>query len=124
MEGVAYELRDCFEVHREVQTATNAGIEEIRIAGGIVRNPLWLQILADILEFPLRVPKATELGALGAAMNAAVGVGYYDNLEQAAQQMLEMSNEIEANYKNRATYADGYELFKAAYNNTSKIYPR
>ena len=124
MEGVAYELRDCFEVHREVQTATNAGIEEIRIAGGIVRNPLWLQILADILEFPLRVPKATELGALGAAMNAAVGVGYYDNLEQAAQQMLEMSNEIEANYQNRATYADGYELFKAAYNNTSKIYPR
>ena len=124
MEGVAYELRDCFEVHREVMVAQNMKIEDIRISGGIVRNPLWIQILADILDAPLRVPRATELGALGAAMTAAIGVGYYDNHEQAADQMLAISGEIEPNPQNRAVYADGFDLFKSAYRNPSKIYPR
>ena len=120
--GVAYELRDCFEVHRDVLTATNARIEEIRISGGIVRNRLWLQILADILNTPLRVPRVAELGALGAAMNAAVGVGFYDNHEQAARQMVAISREVEPSPQNRAAYAHGYDLFKSGYQNSSKIY--
>jgi xylulokinase len=95
MEGVAYELRDCFEVHRSVLATHSGGIADIRISGGIVRNPLWLQILADILHSPLRVPEAEELGVLGAAMNAAVGVGYYDSHEEAAQQMLAIRGKIE-----------------------------
>ena len=124
MEGVAYELRDCFEVHREVLAAQNMKIEDIRISGGIVRNPLWIQILADILNSPLRVPRATELGALGAAINAAIGVGYYDNHEQAAGQMLAISREVEPKHQNLAVYADGYDLFKSGYQNSSKIYRR
>jgi sugar (pentulose or hexulose) kinase len=90
-------------------------VEDIRISGGIVRNPLWLQILADTLEASLRIPRATELGALGAAMNAAIGVGYYGNHEQAAGQMLAINKEVEPNPENRAVYADGYDLFKAGY---------
>jgi xylulokinase len=124
MEGVAYELRDCFEVHREVLATQNMKIDDIRISGGIVRNPLWLQILADILDAPLRVPRATELGALGAAMTAAIGVGYYDNHEQAAGQMLAISTEIEPNPQNRAVYADGFDLFKSAYRTSVKIHRR
>jgi len=115
MEGVAYELRDCFEVHREVLATQNMKVEDIRISGGIVRNPLWLKILADTLQASLRIPRATELGALGAAMNAAIGVGYYDNHEQAAGQMLAINREVEPNPENRAVYADGYHLFKAGY---------
>ena len=122
MEGVAYELRDCFEVHREVLAAQNMKIEDIRISGGIIRNPLWLQILADILDTPLRMPRATELGALGAAMNAAIGAGYYDSHEQAAGQMLAIDREVETNPQNRAVYADGYELFKSGYRNSSKMF--
>ena len=124
MEGVAYELCDCFEVHREVLATQNMKIDDIRISGGIVRNSLFLQILADILSVPLQVPRAIELGVLGAAMNAAVGVGYYDNHEQAARQMLAISREVEPNPQNRAVYADGYDLFKSGYLNSSKIYRR
>ena len=122
MEGVAYELRDCLEVHREVLAGQKTKIEDVRISGGIVRNPLWLQILADILNAPLRVPRVAELGALGAAMNAAVGVGFYDNHEQAARQMVAISREVEPSPQNRAVYADGYDLFKSAYQTSSKIY--
>jgi xylulokinase len=124
MEGVAYELRDCLEVHREVLGAQHMMIEDILISGGIVRNPLWLQILADILGAPLRVPRVTELGALGAAMHAAVGTRYYDSHEQAAGRMLAIDKEIEADPQNRAVYADGYEQFKSGYRNSREIYRR
>ncbi len=121
MEGVAYELRDCFEVHREVLAGQDMNIEDIRISGGIVRNPFWLQILADILDAPLRVPQAIELGALGAAMNAAVGVGYYDSHEEAADRMLTIDTEVEPNPENRGIYSDGYETFKSVYRGPSRI---
>lgn len=124
MEGVAYELRDCFEVHREVLASQAMKIEDIRISGGIVRNPLWLQILSDILDVPLRVPGVAELGALGAAMNAAVGVGYYDNHEQAARKMQAISSEVEPNPQNRTVYGDRYDLFKSGYRNAGKIHRR
>ena len=124
MEGVAYELRDCFEVHREVLGSQGATMREIRISGGIVRNPLWLQILADILDAPLQVPRTAELGTLGAAMNAAVGVGYYDNHGQAAGQMLTIGSEVEPNPRNRGVYAAGYETFKSGYLNLTKTYQR
>src|SRR5208283_2413376 len=86
--------------------------------------PLWLQILADIFDSQLRVPRATELEALGAAMNAAIGVGYCDNHEQAAEQMLAIRREVEPNPQNRAIYAHGYDLFKSGYLNSCKIYRR
>lgn len=115
MEGVAYELRDCFDVHREVLAAEGTPITEVLISGGIVRNPLWLQILADILDAPLGVPKATELGALGAAMNAAIGTGYYDNHQTAARHMLSIARTVAPNAQNQRVYAEGYGAFRAAF---------
>jgi xylulokinase len=115
MEGVAYEIRDCFDVHREVLKAQDMEIDEVRISGGIVRNPLWLQILADVLDVPLQVPGVTELGALGAAMNAAVGVRYYESHVEAATHMLAMRGEIRPDPNNRLVYAEGYDAFKESY---------
>ena len=115
MEGVAYELRDCLEVHRDVLSTQNVEIEGIRISGGNVRNPLWLRILSDVLDAPLQVPRVTELGALGAAMNAAIGAGYYDTHDHAAEQMLAIDRELEPDPQNRAVYGDGYEQFRSAY---------
>jgi xylulokinase len=119
MEGVAYELRDCLDVHREVLSAQNTQIADVRISGGIVRNPLWLQIVADILDVPLRVPRATELGTLGAAMNAAIGTGYHDSHEQAAHEMVAIGKGVEPEPRNRIVYADGYERFKFGYRSAS-----
>jgi len=121
MEGVAYELRDCFDVHREVLKTQGMEIDDIRISGGIVRNPLWLQILADVLDAPLRVPRATELGALGAAMNAAVGVGFYSNHQEAAAHMLATGRKIAPDPTSLAVYSEGYQRFRAGYEALSEI---
>jgi xylulokinase len=70
-EGVALALAEA------VRTVQAEGIEmqEVRLAGGAQRHPLWARLLAD--SFGLRVrPGATEdASALGAALLGALGVG-------------------------------------------------
>ena len=57
--------------------------EEIRFAGGATRSGVWMQMFADALGIPVTVSKAEELGALGAAICAAVGVGAYASYHDA-----------------------------------------
>jgi hypothetical protein len=52
-------------------------------AGGAARSRPWLEIFASTIDFPLELSDANELGALGAAIVAAVGVGIYPDLDAA-----------------------------------------
>lgn len=72
LEGVAFGLRDSFELI----TASQAGqvIKEIRVSGGGAQSNLWLQILADVLNKPLVKVDAIEGGAFGAALLAGIGI--------------------------------------------------
>ena len=63
-------------------------IEEVVGAGGIPKKaPYVMQVLADVLNLPVKVT-ATELsGALGAAMLAAVAAGAYPDVSRAQEHM-------------------------------------
>ncbi|MFQ5507209.1 MAG: FGGY-family carbohydrate kinase, partial [Planctomycetota bacterium] len=50
--------------------ALGVSVRSLRLAGGAARNPLWCQILADVLDAPLSVLVETESAALGAAIQA------------------------------------------------------
>lgn len=43
----------------------------VRLVGGGSKNPLWRQIIADVLRLPVITPKEAESAALGAALQAA-----------------------------------------------------
>ena len=57
--------------------------EIISMTGGVARSEVWCQMFADVFNVPVQVPEAEELGALGAAMIAAVGHGIYPDLPAA-----------------------------------------
>ncbi|HKK49218.1 MAG TPA: FGGY-family carbohydrate kinase, partial [Alkalispirochaeta sp.] len=61
--------------------------DEIRFAGGATRSGVWMQMFADALGIPVTVSTAEELGALGAAICAAVGVGVYASYHEAMAAM-------------------------------------
>ncbi|HIP21973.1 MAG TPA: xylulokinase [Rhodobacteraceae bacterium] len=64
MQGVAFALRDSLEALR----ATGAKLERLLAIGGGAQSDYWLKVLATVLNLPLDLPKAGELGAaLGAA---------------------------------------------------------
>lgn len=67
-------------------------VDEIRACGGIVeKNPLLMQIYADITNREIKVAASQQTAALGAAMYAAVAAGSerggYDSIFDAAQAM-------------------------------------
>lgn len=51
--------------------ALGIAVESVRLVGGGARNPLWRQVIADVLDAPVTALAEVETGALGAAIQAA-----------------------------------------------------
>jgi len=59
----------------------------IALGGVAKKSPLVMQIVADVLDMPIKVARSEQACALGTAMAAAVVAGVYDNLGQAQEKM-------------------------------------
>ena len=86
--------------------------EAIRMTGGVARSEVWCQMFADIFGLPVEVPRASELGALGAAMIAAVGLGVYPDLAAASSAMTGIARRHEPNTANHGVYQARYRRFQ------------
>jgi L-ribulokinase len=62
-------------------------VTELVIAGGLTKNPLLMQIYADVTRFPLSVIGSSQGPAVGSAMHAAVAAGAYSDIHEAARAM-------------------------------------
>lgn len=84
-EGVAFQHRR----HAEeiVPLGTGEWPAAIRLTGGAARSAAWAQIFADVCNRPVEVVAADEVGALGAAICAAVAGGIYPDVTAAADAM-------------------------------------
>lgn len=81
-----------FEHKRNFDYLKNAGapVSAIRLAGGGAKNPYWSQMFADILNVPIEVIMASELGALGVSLSAAVGAGVFKDYDEAIKSAIEI----------------------------------
>ena len=72
-----------------VETFEAAGVpvREFVAAGGLVKNPLVMQIYADVLKRPLSVIGSDQGPALGSAIHAAAAAGAYPDVRAAAAAM-------------------------------------
>lgn len=83
MEGVVFEHLQ--QIDRLMLHSRS--VERISICGGAAQSQVWMQIFADALGKPVNVTKTAEVGALGAAIVAAVGCGDFPDLPSAVQAM-------------------------------------
>jgi len=111
LEGVAFGLRDSFEL---MQAAGLAGIRQVRVTGGGARSPLWRQILADVLGAELVTVNTTEGAAYGAALLAATGAGVYLDVESACTATVRLTGST-APGPASAAYRDIYPLYRDLY---------
>lgn len=107
-EGVALAMLDCF-------TNIPIQISEIAVSGGGARSDLWCQIFADATGKVIKTPQATELGALGAAISAGVGVGIYSSVEDAVRKVVKLKREYHPNPENHLKYQQLYRLYQSLY---------
>jgi L-ribulokinase len=62
-------------------------VTEFIVAGGLLKNPLLMQIYADVTGLQLSTIGSTQGPALGAAIHAAVAAGEYADIRAAAAAM-------------------------------------
>lgn len=83
LEATAYGTRTIVETFRDA----GVPVTELVIAGGLIKNPLLMQIYADVVNLPLSVIASGYGPALGSAIHAAVAHGAYPDIRKAAQAM-------------------------------------
>ncbi len=69
-----------------------------------------MKITADIFGLPTSRPHIYEASGLGAAIDAAVGLGIYTDFKTAVQEMTHIGDTYEPDPKNHAIYDDLYNL--------------
>ncbi|MDR2662794.1 MAG: carbohydrate kinase [Treponema sp.] len=106
----------CFTHRYHIEKMASYGrVPEIaRMAGGAVKSDVWRQMFADVLQKPVEVTAATELGTLGAAMCAAVLAGAYPGLPEAAKKMVQVTGRTEPNPGLFDVYTRKYQSYKRA----------
>ena len=109
LEGVAFGLRDNFELMRQ---AGLAPIQQVRISGGGARSALWRQILADIFQVELVTVNTTEGAAYGAALLAAVGDGTFADVKSACSATIQLTGSTAPRSN---AYEESYRLYRQLY---------
>jgi len=98
-ESVGYAAKHCLEA---------AGLRGgISICGGGAESMAWRQVLADVLQQPLKVARRPEVGARGAAMAAMTAAGMdFDHDEWTRPE-----DHVEPNGALRDLYEQGFERY-------------
>jgi L-xylulokinase len=107
-EGIAF----CHRYHLEkLLKARGNKPESIRLAGGVANSAVWSQMFADVMQLPVETVTVREAGALGCAMSAAVAIGLYSNLGEAACRMTRMKSAFYPLAENVPAYERKYALY-------------
>jgi xylulokinase len=111
LEGVAFSLRDSFEVFRELEAPMNT----IRLGGGGARSSLWRQIQADVYGQTVETITAEEGAAFGAAILAGVGAGAWTSVDEACDATIRVGDRIFPDPDSSETLEKNYQAYKLLY---------
>jgi xylulokinase len=117
MEGVAFGLRDNFDLLR----AQGIQPESSAVSGGAANSPVWRQILADTLNVPLYTVNTTEGAAFGAAILAAVGIGAFPDVPTACAKLVHKVDRIDPQPEGVGIYDHQHVLFDEIYPTLRKL---
>ncbi len=105
MEGVAFGVKRAVDDFKQ----NGSTIDCIIMMGGASKSSAWMQMIASVTGISIKRLNCSDVCAVGAAMIAACGAGFYKNYNQAAEAMVK----IEKIYKPIATECNYYnEKFK------------
>lgn len=112
LEGVAFAIRDCFEVAKDL----GISISQSNICGGGAKSDLWKKIIANVLGIRLDIVKTEQGPGYGGAMLAMVGCSVYNSVDEACNALVEVVDSVEPDERLVTLYDEKYQNFK-------KIYP-
>ncbi len=122
LEGLAYALREGKE---RIEKRSNTAITSIRVSGGGSQSESAMQLTADIFGMPTGRPHLYETSGLGAAIDAAVGLGLHPDFPTAVESMTRMGDVFEPDMKNHRLYNELFhDVYKKMYRRLKPLYRR
>ena len=122
LEGLAYALREGAERCQRRSGVTMTGV---RVAGGGSQSDAAMQITADVFGLPASRPHVYEASGLGAAIDAAVGIGLHPDFPTAVAEMTRVGATFEPLAANRTLYEGLYrEVYLKLYRRLQPLYER
>jgi len=120
LEGLAYGLREGME---RLEKRNRKKVKVLRVSGGGSQSDAALQLTADIFGLPVERPHTYETSGLGAAMDAAVGLGWYSSCHEAIENMTRVGQRFEPDPKVHRTYERLYrEVYLKMYKQLQPLY--
>lgn len=111
LEGVAYSLRDCVEVFKEM----NINVNDMMACGGGGTSPLWRQMLADLYACDVKTVASKEGPALGVGILALTGSGVYSSVQEACANIIKTDKVQAPINDNIPKYEKYYQLYREIY---------
>ena len=115
LEGLVYGLRAGRE---QIERKLRRPVRRLVVAGGGSQSDTAMQITADVFNLPAERPALYETSALGAAINAAVGLGWHADHASAVSAMCRPGALFRPNPEAVRTYE---ALYHGVY---QELYPR
>lgn len=108
-EGIAYMLRENLAL---IETVDGQKVTAVRSLGGGSRSTLWRQIKADVCGVEISSMSEAECTSLGAAILAAVALGYYPDAAEAARVGNSLASTLTPDEGKKALYDRGFARYQ------------
>jgi ribulose kinase len=96
-------------------------VESLHVTGGHVKNPLLMELYADVTGKRIVVPATADAVLLGTAMTAATAGGVHASLAAAGAAMYPGNAEISGDPARRPRYERDYRRFLAMYRHRQEL---
>ncbi len=118
MEGVAFEVRACLALLEEM----GVRLDEVIACGGGARSALWDQIMADVLDRQVAIPRQTDAASLGAMLLAGAAIGHFPAIEDAARSVNPVSETFHPDSSASAGYQDLFKTYTRLYETLRPVF--
>lgn len=119
LEGIVFSFRDILDIYE----ANGKNFRQLVSIGGGAKSPLWLQIQADIFNKNIVRLESEQGPGMGAAMIAAVGAGWFKDLQACADQFITVKTTYHPVADHVAKYQELHHLYQEIYPATKTITP-
>jgi len=108
---VAFSVREVMELMDTLLRPADTFV----VTGGGSHSKVWSQILSDVIGENISRVVSNSGPSYGAALLAAVGVGWFANIGDAVDKWVVLSDYVVSNKAHMQMYEDSYIYYKKAY---------
>jgi xylulokinase len=112
IEGLDYQF---IQIVRGLEKSLGVEPEKFVAIGGATKNEFWMQNKADMIGKPIETPEIEEPTPLGVAILAGIGVGLYENVQDAYEKVYKPGKVYQPNLELTKKYHKWFKTFETMY---------